>query len=63
MDLFRKPSGVVTRWITFENQDGTRGGGATRNLGAKGRASEILKPGSSFTLVDTSGPGILAESG
>jgi len=59
MDLFRKPSGVVTRWITFENQAGTRGGGATRNLGAKGRASEILKPGVSVTLIDTKGPGIV----
>src|SRR5689334_4027133 len=59
MDLFRKPLGVVTRWISFENQKGTPGGGAIRNRGAKGRPSEILKPGESATLVDAKGPGIL----
>ena len=59
MDLFRKPPGVVTRWITFENQKGTPGGGAIKNRGAKGRPSEIVKPGESATLVDAKGPGIL----
>src|SRR5260221_14673053 len=59
MDLFRKPPGVVTRWITFENQAGTPGKGATRNRSAKGRPSEIMKPGESVVLVDTEGPGIL----
>src|SRR5450432_125418 len=59
MDLFRKPPGVTTRWISFENPTGEAGKGGTRNRGAKGRPSEIMKPGASVTLVDTAGPGVL----
>jgi hypothetical protein len=59
MDLFRKPPGVVSRWISFENPTAARSAGAQKNRGAKGRPSEIVKPGQSVTLVDTSGPGVL----
>jgi hypothetical protein len=59
MELFQKPKNIRTRWASFENPHMLKGGGATENRGAKGHASDVLKPGKSFTLLDTKGPGVV----
>jgi hypothetical protein len=59
MDLFRKPANVTTRWVSFENPRGKKGGGAILNRGAKGRPSDVLAPGKTFELLDQKGPGVV----
>lgn len=48
--LFRKPQGVRTRWASFENPLGKKGGAATENLGAKGHSADSIEPGQTITL-------------
>ncbi|MCW3055565.1 MAG: hypothetical protein JWN14_4735, partial [Chthonomonadales bacterium] len=38
MNLFEKPRGVQTRWISFENTTADRGRAGQENQGAKGHA-------------------------
>jgi hypothetical protein len=57
--LFEKPDNVVTRWYSFENPSGTKGGGGKENKGAKGHPSDVLLPGKSFVLMDADGPGVV----
>ena len=59
MELFQKPEGVNTRWFTFENRKGEKGGGARENGGRKGHPCDLIKPGGTVTLMDTAGPGVI----
>ena len=47
------------RWINFENPNGEKGGGATANNGAKGRAWEHFDISEEKVLCDFSGCGII----
>jgi hypothetical protein len=59
LPLDRLPAHVTTRWVSFENRAGAKGGGGKENKGAKGHPFEYLKPGQSATLVEVKGPGTI----
>lgn len=59
MPLFSKPPGITTHWSSFENPSAARNRGALTNRGAKGRAFDRLLSGSSHTLVDIRGSGVI----
>lgn len=60
-DLCRKPEHAVTRWSSFENLNGVKGAGGQTNQGAKGNAAEPLKAGTSKTLLDVEGSGMITR--
>ena len=43
--LFDLPTGVETRWYSFENPSGRRGEGGQSQEGRKGAASKTVQPG------------------
>ena len=45
MNIYEKPHGVKTRWVSFENATGKRGAAALANKGAKGYPSDRLIAG------------------
>jgi hypothetical protein len=49
------PSNTNTSWGSFENLTEKSGNGGKENRGAKGHASEWVKPGDSITLLDYPG--------
>ncbi len=57
--LYRKASGIETRWFSFENPTGAKGEGAKRNKGAKGAAFEFMKAGETKVLCDYAGSGTI----
>ena len=57
--LYEIPNGVQTRWISFENPQGEKGGGGVENKGAKGRPSIWVNPGDTVTLMDYAGCGTI----
>jgi len=58
--LYELPAaGTETRWISFENIRGEKGGAAKENKGAKGHASEWIRPGAHKVLMDYAGAGII----
>jgi hypothetical protein len=58
--LYRMPdAGVETRWITFENPDGEKGGGGRVNQGGKGAAYRPVEAGETVVLADLHGSGTL----
>lgn len=59
MEVFQKPAGTITRWISFENQTGEKGKGGFRNKGAKGHPSDYIGPGKSLVLADIEGQGVI----
>ncbi len=59
MNLFDKPPGVQTRWASFENLTSERNAGALKNQGAKGYPSDRVPAGTSRTLLDVSGSGVI----
>jgi hypothetical protein len=59
MNLFDKPPGVQTRWASFENPTAERNAGALKNQGAKGCPSDRVPAGTSRTLLDVSGSGVI----
>jgi hypothetical protein len=61
MNLYEKPSGVETRWVSFENPTAARGAGGRENRGAKGRPYEPIAPGETKTLMDVTGSGTLTR--
>jgi hypothetical protein len=58
-DWFTYPSGHETRWISFENKTAAKGKGAMENKGAKGNASQWVKPGEQMVLADFEGAGVI----
>ena len=57
--IYRMPEGVETRWITFENPTGAKGGGGKENKGAKGAAYRPLPAGQTVVLADLQGSGTI----
>jgi hypothetical protein len=57
--LYKKPDGIATRWISFENPTGQKGRAAKENRGAKGHACDILPANGSVMLMDYSGSGVV----
>jgi hypothetical protein len=57
MNLFEKPRGVATHWVSFENRTLARGQAGLENSEAKGHAFEPLKAGESKTLLDVQAHG------
>jgi hypothetical protein len=58
-ELFERPSGVVTRWYSFENPAGAPGEGGRANEGRKGAAWKTVQPGETVVLADIAGPGVV----
>jgi hypothetical protein len=58
-ELFEIPSGVTTRWYSFENPKGAPGQGGAENEGRKGAASKTVAPGEMVVLADVAGPGVV----
>jgi len=58
-ELFEIPSGVVTRWYSFENPTGAPGKGGSENEGRKGAAWKTVAPGETVVLADVAGPGVV----
>jgi hypothetical protein len=61
MNLFEKPRGVQTRWSSFENPSAGRNCAGLENQGAKGHASDRLRPGETKTLLDVTGSGMITR--
>ncbi len=57
--LYDLPTGKETRWISLENFSGDKGKAGMENKGAKGHASEWVKPGESKVMMDYDGAGII----
>jgi len=57
MNIYEKPAGVTTKWVSFENPLGMRGGGGLENQGHKGHAFDCVYAGETKTLVDVRGSG------
>src|SRR5947209_17461743 len=60
-ELFRHQTHYQTRWISFENPRGEKGGAARENRGAKGHPCEIVYPGQQWTLLDLRGAGMVTR--
>lgn len=62
-DLFRLPSGILSRSISFENPTGSAGAGGRESSplgpGRKGAPARMIAPGESVLLADVAGPGVL----
>lgn len=61
MNLYEKPDGVQTRWISFENPSGERGQAGQTNQGAKGFAFDDVAAGETKTLLDIAGSGTVCR--
>ncbi len=57
MDLYLKPFGVETRWISFENAGLNPGQAGLENQGAKGHAFDHVRAGESKSLLDIEAEG------
>ena len=57
MNLYEKPIGVQTRWVSFENLAGKRGAGGLENAGSKGHPFDNVPAGETVTLLDVHGSG------
>ncbi len=58
-ELYLKPKNKETRWYSFENINGEKGAGGMENNGAKGHPDNQLKAGSTLTLLDVNGNGVI----
>jgi hypothetical protein len=58
-ELFEIPAGKQTRWTSFENPTGSKGSGGKENDGAKGHAFDMVAAGTSKTMLDYKGAGIV----
>jgi len=58
-ELFEIPSGVTTRWYSFENPTGAPGKGGATNEGRKGAAWKTIAAGETVVLADIPGPGVV----
>lgn len=60
LPLFQLPAQPLeTRWYTFENTSGTKGGGGLARHGRKGAPSTGIRKGESLILADIKGPGTI----
>jgi hypothetical protein len=60
LELYRMPrQQLQTRWYTFENQQGVKGGGGKAKFGRKGSPATWIKPGDSFEMLNVDGPGTI----
>jgi hypothetical protein len=60
-EIYRKPKGLVTRWASFENPTGVKAAAAQTNRGAKGHAFDAVPAGSSVTLMEADGSGVVCR--
>lgn len=59
-ELHRMPcEPLETRWFTFENKDGEKGGGGKAKFGRKGSPATSIAAGKSFTVADIKGSGTI----
>ena len=61
MNLYEKPRGVETRWVSFESPTADRGRAGLENAGAKGHAFDELAAGETRTLLDVGGCGTVCR--
>ncbi len=61
MNLYDKPTGVQTRWASFENPTAGPSMGGRENQGAKGHAFDSVKAGETKTLLDFKGSGVVTR--
>jgi hypothetical protein len=59
MNLYEKPAGVSTRWISFENNTLSRGRAGLENSGSKGHAFDHIESGETKSLLDVEGQGTI----
>ena len=57
--LYSFNSNIETRWSSGENLNGKKGGGGKENNGAKGHPTDNINAGTSRTLLDIQGQGII----
>src|SRR5699024_2441021 len=53
------PRDIKSRWTSPENRQGTKGGAAKENKGAKGHAFDKIETGETYVLLDVDEPGIV----
>lgn len=58
-NLFTFNDNATTRWSSPENRNGVKGEGGKENGSAKGHPYDAIKPGESYTLLQTDGPGMI----
>ncbi|MBK8884510.1 MAG: DUF2961 domain-containing protein [Bacteroidales bacterium] len=58
-NMFEYNDNIEPRWVSFENAKGEKGRGGMENNGAKGHACDSITAGSTKTLLNVSGPGII----
>jgi hypothetical protein len=56
-ELYDAPSGVGTRWFSFQIPTGAVGQGGRSQQGRKGAAGKTVKPGQTITLAEIEGAG------
>ena len=61
MSLYEKPTGVQTRWFSFENSDQGRGKAGLENKSAKGHAFDQVLAGETKTLIAVRGSGLITR--
>ena len=61
MLLFEKPSGVQTRWASFENPTAGLSSGGMTNKGAKGYAFDTVNSGETKTLLEITHSGVITR--
>jgi len=55
---YQMPSAPVqTRWFTYENRDGSKGGGGRAKFGRKGSPAVIMAPGQRYEMLNVRGSG------
>lgn len=60
VELHRMPAAPLqTRWYTFENRAGEKGGGGQAKFGRKGSPATWIKPGERLTVADINGSGTI----
>lgn len=58
-EWYTVPAGTETRWISFENPQGAKGGGGKENKGAKGHPADQIRAGETKVLMDVRGAGTI----
>jgi D-arabinan exo alpha-(1,3)/(1,5)-arabinofuranosidase (non-reducing end) len=58
-NMFEYSDNIEPRWVSFENIRGEKGQGGMENNGAKGHACDSIRAGSTKTLLNIAGPGII----